>query len=367
MRCAKCGTDGISGKRFCTECGSPLANRCSRCNSDNAPDAKFCADCGSALSKGADAEGGGRPAVAQITEGVLVAPETETVEGERKTITALFADIKGSTELMEDLDPEEARAIIDPALKLMIEAVRRYDGYVVQSTSDGIFALFGATVAHEDHPQRALYAALRMQEELRRYSAKVVADGSIPIQSRVGINTGEVVVRSIQTGAGQVEYTPIGHTTNLASRMQTAAPVGSIAVSEATRRLCEGYFVLKFLGATKVKGVSEPVNIYEVTGLGPLRTRLQRSAGRGLTKFVGRARETEALRHAADQAKSGHGQLIAAMAEPRIGKSRLFHEFKATSQAGWMVLETFSVSHGKALSAGNRTAAQLFRHQGRGR
>ena len=225
-------------------------------------------------------------------------------------MTALFADIKGSTELMEDLDPEEARAIIDPALKLMIDAAHRYDGYVVQSTGDGIFALFGAPVAHEDHPQRALYAALRMQEDLKRYSAKVVADGSSPIQGRVGINTGEVVVRSIQTGAGQVEYTPIGHTTNLASRMQTPAPVGSIAVSENTRRLYEGYFILKPLGATTVKGVSEPVNVYEVTGLGPLRTRLQRSAGRGLTKFVGREREMEALKHAAEQAKGGRGQIV---------------------------------------------------------
>jgi class 3 adenylate cyclase len=247
-----------------------------------------------------------------------------TPEGERKTVTALFADIKGSTELMEDLDPEEARAIIDPALKLMIDAVHRYDGYVVQSTGDGIFALFGAPVAHEDHPQRALYGALRMQEELERYSAKVVADGSSPIQGRVGVNTGEVVVRSIQTGAGQVEYMPIGHTTNLASRMQTAAPVGSIAVSENTRRLCEGYFILKPLGATRVKGVSEPVNVYEVTGLGPLRTRLQRSAGRGLTKFVGREREMEVLKHTAEQAKAGHGQIAAAMADAGVGKSRLF-------------------------------------------
>jgi len=270
------------------------------------------------------------------------------LEGERKTVTALFADIKGSTELMEDLDPEEARAIIDPALKLMIEAVRHYDGYVVQSTGDGIFALFGAPVAHEDHPQRALYAALRMQGELKRYSVKVVADGSSPIQGRVGANTGEVVVRSIQTGAGQVEYTPIGHTTNLASRMQTAAPVGSIAVSEATRKLCEGYFTLKPLGATKIKGVSEPVNVYEVTGLGSLRTRLQHAAGRGLTRFVGREREMEALKHAGEQAKVGHGQIAAVMAEPGVGKSRLFFEFKATSHSGWMVLETFSVSHGKA-------------------
>jgi hypothetical protein len=230
----------------------------------------------------------------------------------------------------------------------MMEAVHRYGGYVAQSTGDGIFALFGAPVAHEDHPQRALHAALRLQEQLKQYSAKVVAEGSSPIQGRVGINTGEVVVRTIETGAGQVEYTPIGHTTNLASRMQTAAPVGSIAVSEATRRLCEGYFILKPLGATKVKGVGEPVNVYEVSGLGPLRTRLQRSAGRGLTKFVGREREMEATKHAAEQATSGHGQIVAVIAEPGVGKSRLFYEFKATSQSGWMVLETFSISHGKA-------------------
>jgi class 3 adenylate cyclase/tetratricopeptide (TPR) repeat protein len=274
--------------------------------------------------------------------------EGEAIDDERKTVTALFADIKGSTELMEDLDPEEARAIIDPALKLMIDAVRRYDGYVVQSTGDGIFALFGAPVAHEDHPQRALYAALRMQEELRRYSAKVVAEGGVPIEARVGVNTGEVVVRSIMTGAGQTEYTPIGHTTNLASRMQAVAPTGSIATSEQTRRLVEGYFQLKSLGPTKVKGVSEPVSVYEVTGLGPLRTRLQRSAGRGFTKFVGREREMDAMKHAAEQAKAGRGQIVAVMAEPGVGKSRLFYEFKATSQSGWMVLETFSISHGKA-------------------
>jgi len=280
-----------------------------------------------------------------------VAPEStspEALEGERKTVTALFADIKGSTELEQDLDPEEARAIIDPALKLMIDAVRRYDGYIVQSTGDGIFALFGAPVAHEDHPQRALYAALRMQEELRRYGSKLQAEGRAPIEIRVGVNTGEVVVRSIATGATQVEYTPIGHTTNLASRLQSIARTGSTVASESTRKFCEGYFTLKPLGATKVKGVSEPVNVYEVTGLGPLRTRLQRSAGRGLSKFVGRQAEMEALKRAAEQAKAGRGQIVAAMAEAGVGKSRLIFEFKAVSQSGWMVLEAFSVSHGKA-------------------
>jgi class 3 adenylate cyclase/predicted ATPase len=263
-------------------------------------------------------------------------------------VTALFADIKGSTELEQDLDPEEARAIVDPALKLMIDAVRRYDGYIVQSTGDGIFALFGAPVAHEDHPQRALYAALRMQEELKHYSARLREAGTLPIEARVGVNTGEVVVRSIATGQGHTEYTPIGYTTNLASRMQALAPTGSIAISEQTRKFAEGYFQLKPLGPTKVKGVSEPVNVYEVTGLGPLRTRLQRSAGRGFTKFVGREREMDAMKAAAEQTKAGRGQIVAAMAEAGVGKSRLIFEFKATSAAGWMVLEAFSVSHGKA-------------------
>jgi class 3 adenylate cyclase len=146
----------------------------------------------------------------------IAAPDV--IEGERKTITALFADIKGSTELMESLDPEEARAMIDPALKIMVEAMRRYEGYIVQSTGDGIFALFGAPVAHEDHPQRALYVALRLQDATRRYSAKLVADGGTPLEARVGINTGEVVVRTLTSADGRTEYTPIGHTANLAFR-----------------------------------------------------------------------------------------------------------------------------------------------------
>src|SRR5438128_6349051 len=188
---------------------------------------------------------------------------------------------------MRDLDPEEARAIVDPVLQLMMAAVHRYGGYVAQSTGDGIFALFGAPVAHEDHPQRALHAALAMQEELRRYTERLRADGKIPVEARVGVNTGEVVVRTIETG-GHTEYTPVGHVTNLAARMQTAAPAGSIAASEATRRLCEGYFEFRSLGPTVVKGLDAPVEVYEVVRVGPLRSHFQLSARRGLTPFVGR-------------------------------------------------------------------------------
>ena len=202
------------------------------------------------------------------------------LDGERKTISALFADIKGSMALIEDLDPEEARAIVDPALTIMMDAVHRYEGYVVQSTGDGIFAFFGAPIAHEDHPQRALYAALRMQEDMKRYAEQLRLEKGRAVEIRVGVNTGDVVLRSIRKDDLRTEYTPISHSTSLASRMESLAPGGSIVVSKYTYKLTEGYFDFKPLGAARVKGVSELVTIYEVLGVGPLRTRLQIAAWR---------------------------------------------------------------------------------------
>jgi class 3 adenylate cyclase/tetratricopeptide (TPR) repeat protein len=346
MRCLKCGSDNQEGRKFCTNCGTPLVATCPKCSAPLQPNERFCGECGAAIgSSAACAPSSAQPGLVQSSDAI---PATEVIDGERKTVTALFADIKGSMELMEDLDPEEARAIVDPALKLMIDAVRRYDGYIVQSTGDGIFALFGAPVAHEDHPQRALYAALRIQDQIRRYADKLRTEGRAPLQIRIGVNAGEVVVRSIRIAEAKSEYTPIGHTANLAARMQTLANPGSIVIAENTRRLVEGYFTLRSLGTSRVKGLADPINVYEVTGLGPLRTRLQRAAARGLTRFIGREREMDALRHAAQLARAGHGQVVATMAEPGIGKSRLFHEFKLISQSDWMVLEAFSVSHGKA-------------------
>jgi tetratricopeptide (TPR) repeat protein len=203
-------------------------------------------------------------------------------------------------------------------------------------------------VAYEDHPQRALYAALRMQEDIRRYAANLRAVGNLPIEARVGVNTGEVVVRSIATGGGHAEYTPIGHSTSLAARMQALAPTGSVAATEQVRKLCDGYFVFKDLGPASIKGVAGQVSVFEVVGLGPLRTRLQVAARRGLTKFVGRQAELEQMKHALDLAGHGHGQIVAAMGEPGVGKSRLFFEFKSVAQSGCLVLEAYSVSHGKA-------------------
>ena len=345
MKCARCRAENREGAKFCNECAAPIEVSCPKCGSRNKPGAKFCDECGTSLGSSAAASPK-KPNGSSIR--VIDSGVAENLDGERKTVTALFADIKGSMELMEDLDPEEARAIVDPALRLMIDAVHHYDGYIVQSTGDGIFAVFGAPVGHEDHPQRALYTALRMQDAMRRYCAKLRQAGQLPIEARVGVNTGEVVVRSIATSGGQAEYTPIGRSTSLAARMQALAPTGSIATTDITRSLCEGYFSFKSLGPTVVKGVTEPVDVYEVTGIGPLRTRLQRAAARGLTKFVGRQSEMDALKRAAEQAQVGRGQIVAVMADPGVGKSRLFYEFKATSQSGSMVLEAFSVSHGKA-------------------
>ena len=269
-------------------------------------------------------------------------------DGERKIITALFADLKGSTALIEGMDPEDARAIIDPVLQLMMDAVHRYDGYVAQALGDGIFALFGAPIAHEDHPQRALYAALRMQEEMRGYSDRLRLSGGAPLQMRVGINTGEVVVRSIRKDDLHTDYVPVGHSTNLAARMEQLANPGSILVTAHTHKLTDGYFEFKALGAADIKGVDDPLHVYEVLGAGPLRTRLQVSARRGLTRFVGRHSELDQLQRALEQAQAGHGQIVGVLGEPGLGKSRLFYEFKLTSQSGCLVLEGFSVSYGKA-------------------
>src|SRR5713226_3348622 len=348
MRCTNCAFENPAGMKFCGKCRTALGLTCPHCSFENPPGFDFCGQCAAALH-GDSGITQGKSAEAKPVAAVRVVAEeaSPALEGERKTVTALFADIKGSTEMMRDLDPEEARAIIDPALRIMVEAVRRYDGYVVQSTGDGIFALFGAPTAYEDHPQRALYAALRMQEALREHAERLAAQGKPAPQARVGLNTGEVVMRTVETG-GRIEYTPVGHVANLAARLQGVAPAGGIVVSEETRRLVEGYFELRDLGKTEVKGVSEPLSVYEVVGIGALRGHFQLAERRGLTKFVGREREVAELKRTLELARSGHGQIVAAVAEAGTGKSRLLYEFKAMLPGDCKVLEAYSVSHGKA-------------------
>src|SRR5712692_8164550 len=268
MRCPSCNHDNPGDASFCEGCGAKLELICPACKTSVSPGARFCKKCGTAI--------GPHKAAASATPSspkseIVAAADgatSEALEGERKIVTALFADLKGSTQLMEDLDPEAAHAIVAPALRIMAEAVRRFEGYVARSTGDGIFALFGAPTAYEDHPQRALYAALDMQRELLAEGQRRVAKGLRSLEARIGVHTGEVVAYSVET-SGKVEYRLVGHTANLAARLESIAPVGSIATSEYTRDLCEGYFELRTLGPMTVKGLSAPINVYEVIGLGP--------------------------------------------------------------------------------------------------
>ncbi|KJK17983.1 ATP synthase subunit beta [Burkholderiaceae bacterium 16] len=364
MRCANCQFENPGGVRFCEECGQRLAQICPQCGHESRSTAKFCGACGAVFADTMPAPRHvwppARPDLAPIAytpphlaERIRVecaAMEAKGVDtaGERKTITALFADMASSTALIQDLDPEEARSLIDPVVALMMEAVHHYEGYVAKSLGDGILALFGAPIAHEDHALRALFAALRMQQAIQRHSDRVRLERGIPLQIRVGVHTGEVVVRSIRKDDLRTDYDPVGHTIHIAARMESVATPSSIFVSESTHRLTEGYFEFKALGRTQIKGLREPFPVYEVLGLGALRTRLQVGAHRGLARFIGREGELKRMSEALELAKSGQGQIVGVVGEAGVGKSRLFHEFKALSQQNCMVLETFSASHGQA-------------------
>jgi class 3 adenylate cyclase len=294
---------------------------------------------------------------AHLKEKILTS--RSALEGERKQVTILFADVKGSMELLADRDPEEARQLLDPVLTRMMEAVHHYEGTVNQAMGDGIMALFGAPLAHEDHAVRACYAALRMQELVQQYAVEVQRTEGLPIQMRVGLNAGEVVVRSIGSDL-HMDYTAVGQTVHLAARMEQTAMPGSILITVEVLRLAEGYVQVEPLGPVRVKGLTEPVEAFELLGAGPVRTRLQAAVSRGLTRFVGRQHELDTLRQALERAQAGHGQMVALVGEPGVGKSRLFYEFThwrdcvgagrspSHRTQGWLLLESHSVSYGKA-------------------
>jgi class 3 adenylate cyclase/tetratricopeptide (TPR) repeat protein len=270
------------------------------------------------------------------------------LEGERKLVTVLFADLRGSMELLADRDPEDARQLLDPVLERMMEAVHRYEGTVNQVMGDGIMALFGAPIAHEDHAVRACYSALRMQETVKHYAAEVQRTQGVPIHIRVGLNAGEVVVRAIGSDL-HMDYTAVGQTTHLAARMEQMAMPGSTLITAAVLALAEGFIEVKPLGPLPVKGLVAPVEVYEVVDVGLVRTRLQAAVARGLTRFVGRAPELDTLQQALIRAGSGHGQVVALVGEAGVGKSRLIYEFlHAQHTQGWLRLASSSVSYGKA-------------------
>jgi class 3 adenylate cyclase/tetratricopeptide (TPR) repeat protein len=324
---------------------------CANCGAHLSPTAKFCSECGhpSGQPPPVAAQRFGAPdryTPKHLAERILTSKSA--LEGERKHVTILFADLKGSMELLADRDPEEARKLLDPVLERMMEAVHRYEGTVNQVMGDGIMALFGAPLAHEDHALRACYAALAMQEAIRRYTGEVRRVHGIEVQVRVGLNSGEVVVRTIGSDL-RMDYSAIGQTTHLAARMEQLAPPGSIRLTSEVLRLAEGFVQVSPLGPIPVKGLADPVEVFDLLGATPTRTRFQAAVARGLTRFVGRQPELAALHEALARAFAGRGQVVALVGEAGVGKSRLVWEFTHSHRTeGCLVLESGSVSYGKA-------------------
>src|SRR6266536_1498872 len=349
MKCPRCQHENPAGVKFCGECGERLESACPACGASNPTGNKFCGQCGAALVQAPSATKFTSPETytpKHLAEKILTSKAA--LGGERKQVTVLFADMKGSMELLADRDPEEARKLLDPVIEHMMEAVHRYEGTVSNLMGDGIMALFGAPLAHEDHAVRACYAALRMQESVNRYADGVRRTEGVPIQIRVGLNSGEVVVGSIGNDL-KMDYTAVGQTVHLASRMEQMATPGSVMMTNDALQLAEGYVQVKSLGPVNVKGLTEPVEVYEVTEVGAARSRLQAAAARGFTRFVGRTAEFETLCQALDRVRTGHGQLVALVGEPGVGKSRLFWEFTHSRRTvDWLILESGSVSYGKA-------------------
>jgi predicted ATPase/class 3 adenylate cyclase len=353
MQCAHCQHDNSSTARFCEECGQRLQMACPACGFAVAPAAKFCAECGQRLDTAAPPVQAAEtfPAPQAYTPRYLaekILTSRHALEGERKQVTVLFADIKGSTELIEGLDPEEARRLLDPALHIMMDAVHRFEGTVNQVLGDGIMALFGAPIAHEDHALRACYAALAMQAAMQTYTDEVRRAHGLALRIRVGLNSGEVVVRAIGNDL-HMDYSAVGQTTHLAARMEQLAAPGSIMLAAPTLRLVEDLVRVNALGPIPVKGLTEPVEVFELLGASAVRRRLQAAAARGLTRFVGRDTEIEALHQALERARAGHGQVVACIGEAGVGKSRLVYEVVHSHRTqDWLVLESASVSYGKA-------------------
>ena len=353
MTCPRCHTENREGARFCRKCGATFAAVCAGCGTPVEAGSKFCDRCGAPLAA-TPAPPAAAPRFASperytpqhLAERILTSKAA--LEGERKQVTVLFADLKGSMELLADRDPEEARKLLDPVLERMMEAVHRYEGTVNQVMGDGIMALFGAPLAHEDHAVRACYAALRMQESVKQYAEEVQRRTGIPMQIRVGLNSGEVVVRSVGSDL-RMDYTAVGQTTHLAARMEQLATGGRSLLTADTLRLVEGYVEVKPLGPVRVKGVDAPIDVYDLVRAGPRRSRLHAGAARGLTRFVGRERELEQIRESLGRAASGHGQVVAVVGEPGVGKSRLVWEVTHSHRIhGWLILQAGSVSYGRA-------------------
>jgi len=346
MQCVGCQHENPPPAKFCLECGGRLALTCSKCRAELPGSAKFCSSCGTPVGPPLQARSPGSYTPKHLAEKILTS--RSTLEGERKQVTVLIADTKDSLELIADRDPEEARKLLDPVLEHMMAAVHRYEGTVNHVMGDGIMALFGAPLAHEDHAVRACYAALQMQEAVKRYAEEIFRAHGVLVQIRVGLNSGEVVVRGIGSDL-HMDYVAVGQTTNLATRLEQLAAPGTVLLAPTTLQLAEGYVHVTSRGLVAVRGLPAPIEVFEIVGPGAVRSRLHAAAARGLTRFVGRDREVDELRRALERAQAGHGQIVAVVGEPGVGKSRLHWEFTRSHRVqAWRVLESGAVSYGRA-------------------
>jgi class 3 adenylate cyclase/tetratricopeptide (TPR) repeat protein len=350
MKCPRCQHKNRPGAKFCEECAAPLARACVNCRAQLSATAKFCSECahpaGPAVPQ-ASPRFGAPDAYTPKHLAERIISSKAALEGERKEVTVLFADLKGSLELLADRDAEDVRQILDPVLERMMEAVHHYEGTVNQVMGDGIMALFGAPIAHEDHAVRACYAALRMQATVAQYADELMRSERAEVRIRAGLNSGEVVVRSIGSDL-RMDYTAVGTTTHLAARMEQLARPGSSLVTAETLRLVEDYIEARSVGPLPVKGLAHPIEAFELSGARTVRSRLQTASMRGLTKFVGREAEFDRLKEALERAWTGHGQVVAIVGDAGVGKSRLCWEFtRSHNTQGWRVLESGSLAYGR--------------------
>ena len=354
MNCPSCGHPNRDGARFCAECGGSLNEplTCPRCGTESPAEAKFCDACGQPLRE-AEAEVPAPSADPRAHTPSHLAKKIlgsrRALEGERKQVTVLFADVMGSMELAERTDPESWRRLMDRFFAILSDGVHRFEGTVDKFTGDGIMALFGAPIAHEDHAQRACYAALHLQEELASYAAELRRSEGLNFSVRIGIHSGEVVVGSIGEDL-EMDYTAVGHTVGLAQRMEQLAEPGKTYLTSSTAGIVEGYFVLEGLGQFEVKGSREPLQVYELKGVGSARGRLDIARARGFSRFVGRRDELRVLEEALERARAGEAQVIGIVGEAGVGKSRLCHEFTEKKRAqGLPVCHAVGQAHAKSV------------------
>ena len=330
MKCPKCQFENPEGMQFCGKCGAKLERICQQCNSSNPPDFEFCGKCGHALGEDKAAPPIDYTQPQTYTPKFLadkIITARSSIEGERKLVTVLFADVANYTSISEKLDPEEVHQIMDGCFKVLMDEIHRYEGTIDKFTGDGVMALFGAPVAHEDHAQRACYAALAIQRTIEEYGEKIEKESGVEFKMRVGLNSGPVIVGSVGNDL-RMDYTAIGDTTNLASRMQTMASPGTVLVSADTHKLARDFFRFKALGKVSVKGKEEAVEAYELLEPAEVETRIGAAVAKGLTKFVGRKKEIAALKEAFEKAQSGSGQVVGIVGEAGVGKSRILLELR---------------------------------------